>query len=283
MSVVDQNSLAGRDTPQRVSFYFAAHQDDWQLFMNPCAFEDVIDGVKSVFIHMTAGDAGLGTRTHERKHPLFLARENGAEAAICFMADSDNKMPVEKLVSTLKFNGRPIRRVSYRNTVAYFLRLPDGNPQGTGYSETGCQSLKLLADGQIREFAAIDATASYQSWSDLAKTLWSIVDFERGDGLVQLHIPDLDPALNPNDHSDHYMTAQAALTATEPLTAVRRIHHVGYASGRLAENLEGKRRDMKCAVYAVTLAGVSALGHPVSWSHYDHLFIGRNYFRVEQP
>ena len=23
------------DSPQRVSFYFAPHEDDWQLFMNP--------------------------------------------------------------------------------------------------------------------------------------------------------------------------------------------------------------------------------------------------------
>ena len=28
--------------PDKVSFYFAAHEDDWQLFMNPSAFEDVI-------------------------------------------------------------------------------------------------------------------------------------------------------------------------------------------------------------------------------------------------
>ena len=49
-----------QDAPQRVAFYFSAHQDDWQLFMNPSAFRDVLDGAKCVFIHMTAGDAGLG-------------------------------------------------------------------------------------------------------------------------------------------------------------------------------------------------------------------------------
>ena len=27
----------------KVSFYFAAHEDDWQLFMNPSAFADVAD------------------------------------------------------------------------------------------------------------------------------------------------------------------------------------------------------------------------------------------------
>ena len=30
-------------TADKVSFYFAAHEDDWQLFMNPSAFQDVIN------------------------------------------------------------------------------------------------------------------------------------------------------------------------------------------------------------------------------------------------
>ena len=65
-------------TRDKVSFYFAAHQDDWQLFMNPSAFQDVIGGaVKTVFIHVTAGDAGLGTGTGDRNQPLYLARDNG--------------------------------------------------------------------------------------------------------------------------------------------------------------------------------------------------------------
>lgn len=68
---------------QRIAFYFAAHEDDWQLFMNPAAFYDVIDAnTKTVFIHMTAGDAGLGTNSGGRKHPYYAARENGAESAI---------------------------------------------------------------------------------------------------------------------------------------------------------------------------------------------------------
>jgi hypothetical protein len=38
---------------------------------------------------------------------------------------------------------------------------------------------------------------------------------------------------------------------------------------------------MKCAVYAVLLAGVLALDHGASWRHYDQLFVGRSYFRIE--
>src|SRR6476646_12300620 len=85
-------ALAQDRQPDKVSFYFAAHEDDWQLFMNPTAFEDVVSPKsKVVFVHVTAGDAGLGIGTQGRKHPYFLARENGAEMAIRFMADSGDR------------------------------------------------------------------------------------------------------------------------------------------------------------------------------------------------
>ena len=281
---ISADPVAETGAIQRVSFYFSAHQDDWQLFMNPSAFRDVLDrNTKSVFIHMTAGDAGLGTTNGGRKHPLYLARENGAESAIRFMADPDYVPPVEKVVSPMIFNGHPIQRVSYRNTVAYFLRVPDGSPEGAGYADTGYQSLKRLADGQIDMLSAIDGTTSYRGWRDLVATLRSIIEFERESApSVQFNVPEPDPAINPNDHSDHLMTAKAALDAAEGLTCARRLHYVGYASAKLPENLSPQDRDMKCAIYAVTLAGVLALDHFAAWQHYDHSFVGRNYFRVEE-
>jgi hypothetical protein len=276
--------IPGKAAAQRVSYYFSAHQDDWQLFMNPSAFRDVLDGnTKCVFIHMTAGDAGLGTGSGGRKHPLYLARENGAESAIRFMADSDNCPPVQMVASKMAFDSHPIRRVSYRATVAYFLRVPDGGPAGTGYPDTGYQSLKRLADAQIDALAAIDGTTSYRSWKDLVVTLRSIIDFERGSAQsIQLNVPETDPIINPDDHSDHYMTAKAALDAVEGLTGARRLHYVGYASAKLPENLSPQDRDMKCAIYAVTVAAILALDHPTAWQHYDHSFVGRNYLRVEE-
>ena len=71
---------------------FAAHEDDWQLFMNPSAFEDVVSGAaKTVFVHLTAGDAGTpGAPGRHNFADFYLARlENGAEAAI-FMANANS-------------------------------------------------------------------------------------------------------------------------------------------------------------------------------------------------
>src|SRR6516165_8291609 len=135
--------------PDKVSFYFAAHEDDWQLFMNPSAFQDVIKGAaKTVFVHLTAGDAGLGTGLGGRKYPFYLARENGAETAIRFMADADS-IPTEKTASHPTFNGHPVYRTGYRNAVGYFLRVPDGDGSGAGYQTTGFQSLKRFSGGEI--------------------------------------------------------------------------------------------------------------------------------------
>src|SRR5215475_336072 len=123
------SALADDDKrPDKVSFYFAAHQDDWQLFMNPSAFEDVAGGAaKTVFVHVTAGDAGLGAGTGGRRHPYYRARENGAATAIRFMADSGAR-PLEPTTERRIFAGHQIKRSVYRNTVTYFLRVPDGHP-----------------------------------------------------------------------------------------------------------------------------------------------------------
>jgi LmbE family N-acetylglucosaminyl deacetylase len=268
---------------QRVSFYFSAHEDDWQLFMNPSAFRDVRDGVKTVFIHVTAGDGGLGTGNGGRRHPYYLAREQGAQSAIRFMADAgEYPAPAEPTLAAMAVNGHAIRRVSYRDTVSYFMRLPDGSPDGGGYAETGHQSLQRLAGGEIATLTAIEGTTAYQGWPDLVATVRAMIDFERGPATTaDLHHPELDPALNPNDHPDHVMTGKLALEAVTELSGMRLVHHLGYASGERPENLGGYERDMKCAVYAVTLAAIQALDHSTNWSHYDQSFVARDYWRTD--
>ena len=270
--------------PDKVSFYFAAHEDDWQLFMNPSAFEDVIGGAtKTVFVHLTAGDAGLGIGLGGRKHPFYLARENGAEAAIRFMANT-HSAPAERLAAPMSFNGHSIYRVSYRNTVGYFLRVPDGHWTGDGYYDTGFESLKRLASGENDVLRAVDGSATYRGWNDLVATLRGIITYERGQAaLIQINVAETNTRINPKDHSDHLMTAKAALDAVKDSSCVRRVYYVDYASSRLPQNLDVQKRDMESSVLAVTLAGVQALDHSTSWHHYDESFVGRNYFRVQDP
>jgi hypothetical protein len=270
--------------PDKVSFYFAAHEDDWQLFMNPSAFKDVFKGAsKTVFVHVTAGDAGAGTGSNGRKFPFYRARENGAEAAIRFMADADST-PGERSDSYVTFNGHRIYRIAYRNTVAYFLRVPDGNALGGGYAETGFQSLMRLSSGANDTLAAIDGSTVYRGWDDLVATVRDMLVYERGTtSLLQVNAAELDPRLNPRDHSDHLMTARAAYEAAAGLSCVRRVSYVDYATMNMPPNLNAEDRDLESSVYAVTLAGVLAYDHGASWHHYDESFVGRNYFRVVEP
>jgi hypothetical protein len=269
--------------PDKVSFYFAAHQDDWQLFMNPSAFQDVIKGAaKTVFIHVTAGDAGLGMGSGGRKHPFFRARENGAEQAIRFMVDA-NDQPAEKVASHITLNGHAIYRIGYRNTVSYFLRVPDGHWTGDGYYDTGYQSLQRLNAGVNNTLRAIDGSTAYNGWSDFTQTLRALMDHERGTATqVQINVAEVEVRINPQDHSDHVMTARAALDAVSDLQCIRRVFYVDYASSKLPENLNSQQRDMESSVFAVTLAGVQALGHGTSWNHYQKSYVGRNYFRVRE-
>ena len=270
-------------TIARVAFYVSPHQDDWQLFMNPSAFRDVRDETcRCVFIHVTAGDAGLGTGPGGRSHPLYLARDNGAETAIRFMADADNRLPTEPVATTPFVSGRPVRRVAYRNTVAYFLHLPDGNPEGTGYSATGFQSLQRLAAGEITAITAIDGSATYRGWNDLRTAVRELIFNESGSLPCDIHVPEQDAAINPGDHADHRCSASLVREAAAGIAA-RWWHHLGYAAGSRPENLDRAERDLKCAVYAVTVAGVLALGHPMSWHHYDALYVGRDHCRREEP
>jgi hypothetical protein len=269
--------------PDKVSFYFAAHEDDWQLFMNPSAFQDVVNGAaKTVFVHVTAGDAGLGIGLGGRKFPFYLARENGAETAIRFMADADGT-PGDRIAGSVSFNGHKIYRVSYRDTVGYFLRVPDGHWSGDGYYETGFESLKRLSTGENDVLRAVDGSTSYHGWDDLISTLNAIIVYERGNAsLVQLNVAETNTRINPKDHSDHLMTARAALDAAKKLSCVRRVFYIDYASSQLPQNLNAQQRDMESSVFAVTLAGVQALDHGTSWHHYDETFVGRNYFRVQE-
>src|SRR5262249_27170395 len=144
-------------------------------------------------------------------------------------ANSDSEgtdfAPVPGAASHMTFNGHAVYRTSFGRTVGYFLRVPDGHPSGGGYGGTGWQSLRRLNEGQIATLTAIDRSTSYRGWSDLVATVHAIMTFERdGARLMQINVADLDPRINPGDHSDHLMTSRLAVDAAADLGCVRRVY-----------------------------------------------------------
>ncbi len=266
------------------SFYVVAHEDDWQLFMGINAALDVPGAdSKIVFVHTTAGDAGLGTGTGGTPMPYYLARENEALSAIRFLANLGvvGAGP-SGAVSTITINGKSLHRIAYKNTVAYFLRLPDGNVNGgRGYPSTGNQSLLLLDLGAIREISAIDGSAVYYGWADLVETLRAILLYEaHGSPDVWINVPDTDTTINPNDHPDHIYTGIAMLDAIASLPCVNAALFTGYASATMPINLGASEVMLQTGLWAVTTAALTDSYQLSTWDPGHNSFVGREYFRV---
>ena len=265
-----------------VSFYFGAHEDDWQLFMNPNAYEDVHrDSTRVVFVYLTAGDAGAGLGNAGRSQPYYLAREYGAKLSVKFMADAENH-PTIPLESVASLAGHPVKRWVYRNTVSYFLRLPDGNPEGTGYPTTGMQSLQRLRDGAIPSMTAIDSSTTYYGWADLVATLESLIASERGRApKAWVNIADTDTAKNVGDHSGHQHTAIAVLEAIDDMPCVNRAFYLDYVTADMPENMNAEEREIEAGTFGALVVGLTALDH---WSPFDGLhrsWLSRHYYRTE--
>ncbi|TVZ60024.1 GlcNAc-PI de-N-acetylase [Flavobacteriaceae bacterium MAR_2010_105] len=189
---------------QNTQVYVSAHPDDWQLFMNPNAYNDLENpDNKVIFLHTTAGDAGCGMGCTS----YYLAREEGSLRAIRFMCNVINnqlKQGDSMNKTHVLINGHLILRYSYANAVAYFLRLPDGNYTGVGYPIHNHESLKYFYEGATPTLSTIDKSTAYQSLDDLVTTIRDLLNYEMNStGQISLNIAETNPQRNPEDHSDH--------------------------------------------------------------------------------
>jgi len=183
---------------QRAAVYFVPHQDDWQLFMNPQVGRDIRDAnCKTIIIHTTAGDAG-------NKKEYWQAREEGALASVKMnIIMTGTVCKVSK--SSKSFNGKNISQTTIGSCTCYFLRLPDGAADGSGFAHYSFQSLKKFKKNQIMQLTTVDGKNKYKNWSELIETVEAILDLElsivKDD--IMLNILDSDGEFNPNDHCDH--------------------------------------------------------------------------------
>ncbi len=267
---------------ETVAFYFAAHEDDWQLFMNPNAYHDVQKpSSKVVFVYVTAGDDGAGLGNAGRSQPYYLARENGAKVSVKFVADAQ-KTPVIPIDSVASVSGHAVKRWLYRNTVSYFLRLPDGGVEGAGYTNTGLQSLKQLHEGAIPAMTAIDGSSTYGGWADLVGTLRKLIDQERATCTnVWVNLPDPDMARNIGDHPDHQHMARGVLEGIADLRWINKAFYLNYVTAKMAENMSTPDREIEAGTFAALVAGLTALDHPSSWEPMHRSWLSRHYVRFE--
>jgi hypothetical protein len=263
-------------------YYFAAHQDDWQLFMSANAWNDVVvSKFHTVFITVTAGDAGNGDQKYgSGLIPYYQARENGSILSAKFMADVNSSG--EAISSNyLTINGHEVLRYIYKNVTCYYLRLPNAHGNGEGYAKTNNETLKKLHDGRIETMRTVDGTSTYSGWNDLTRTLLNIVEIEKGSAKSGwINVPDTDENLNKNDHSEHLLTSVAAQDAVKNITWLGIRAYVDYYSDKSPSNLTVSQIENAAALHACDVIGMINGGYESNWNEEHKAWLPMDYFRV---
>jgi LmbE family N-acetylglucosaminyl deacetylase len=205
-----------------------AHQDDWQLFMGDVLAERINAGDSLIFIYVTAGDDGRDSsywRTRER------AALQSTRAAVGQSATDQGSVRCA-IVQVLVHS---VRKCTVGKTESYFLRLPDGRRNGAGFAGHQYQSLRKLRANKITMMTAVDGSATYSGWIDLAHTVSRLIGPEMASPRITLHTTDPSKAINPHDHFDHRMVGLIAhdLRKSRPLKTK---FYVGYAVATRAAN-----------------------------------------------
>ncbi len=250
---------------QPVIYSIQAHQDDWQLFMSSKIVTDLNAGSKVVFITLTAGDGGCGNCTYTP------SREVGSVYSSKFLADlTTGTAPTDiPAATTVSVNGHNITRYLYKNTVNYFLRLPDGGLNGNGFPSTGNQSLQRFKNGQFSPMTAVDNTASYANWANLVATIKAIIIAEKitgRQGLIYgaslnttVNTSPPNATYNPSDHNDHYLSSTAAQEAVSAGSEawVGIYYFVDYYSYQLPYNLSSDAYENATIMFGLCTLGIT--------------------------
>ena len=234
---------------------------------------------KAVFIHITSGDAVGNITENASFRALANAREEGVLRALRFML-SLKRSTVAFEKSFVELNGKRLERHATHNVVVYFIRLPDGNPEGTGYTAQLGKSLKYLRDSKTTNLSTIDSAAVYADWSDLIRTIHEIVNAESNDAdRIVLHSTDLSLEHNPNDHSDHYLCGILAADVFNRNEKADLYFYTGYEIARQAVNLALPDLLLQVAVWGVTNSAIVDAGLPSAFDETHNQWLGKNYRR----
>ena len=252
-----------------VSLYVHAHEDDYQLFMNPNFFGDLgTPNSKVALILATAGDGGQGPS-------YWQAREEGTNSSTRFFIAAQGSLSGPGSYGTRNFNGHVINCWSANNATHYFMRLPDGNIDGSGFPLYGNQSIGKLRTGAIPTITAVDQSATYNGWSDFVNTIQAIIQAEASgiQSTPWINYTNPDPSINPGDHSDHVTTGQAA-QAMGIISNLNQALFINYHLSSFPEDLTGENSFWKCGMFAAyekavyDASGHSTLAEPGASANY---------------
>lgn len=226
---------------QRTVFYIGGHQDDWQLFMSPQGYTDLVaDDTTVIFIYTTAGDAGEAPGWRR-------GRTAGAISSIQFA----RRLPLAPATpEPVAVNGHTLQRYVIANTRSYHFDVADGNGSGAGFPATGHQGLQRLHDDGVPADALVDDdtyATTYTTWQDFVATLRALIDREAGDGPGERLVHILDPRISR--HSDHRLTGMAVIEATAGDPRFRLAMYEEYQTPQMEPNVSGIDLILKAGLY----------------------------------
>ncbi len=265
---------------QTTRVFGVAHQDDWQLFMNPNVANSIQSPEdKTVMIHLTAGDAGYGMGNDA----FYKAREEGALRAVRFLsntAEDRSKIGDEMSRSITLIRNHPILTYTYHNTVVYFLRLPDGNGDGSGFELHQQKSLEKFYNRQVVDFKAIDQSTTYTNKEVLLGTLKELIATAYTGTQLEIHLSELSEDLNVDDHSDHLTASRFISEAATNQFKGEFYYYIDYQSANLESNLERSEILINSGAWGATASGLSDHRHASLWDEYHTTYLDRQYYRV---
>jgi hypothetical protein len=208
-----------------------AHIDDDLLFQNPDIINAIQAGGGHTTVFMTAGDAGGDTA-------YMAAREAGAKAAYSEMTGQYDWVDetVTLTNGTTEFVVHTSYLASQPDVRLYFLRLPDGNPAGTGYAVNDYESVQKLWDGSIDTITTKDGENTYTA-DDISGLLLGLMEIHQPDSIL---LQDLNSDYVGLDHSDHFYSSQFAYESQRYYDTQHDLYsYIEYATSELPANLSG--------------------------------------------
>lgn len=217
-----------------------AHQDDDLLFQSPDLVRDIMAGrcVRTVFL--TAGDAARG-------ETYWKGRESGSMAAYAQMAG----VPDAWTTSDAEVSGHPLRLETLTGAPRIslvFMRLPDGNRNGSGMIVHDHESLMRLWQGAISSISAVDGSSTYTDAS-LTSTLAALMNSFHP---TTVRTQDWTIPFRHGDNADHTATALFARQADQHYASAHTLlAYGGYPMWTRLPNVTGEGlKDKKDAFLA---------------------------------
>jgi LmbE family N-acetylglucosaminyl deacetylase len=221
-----QDTSATAACPSGATMNVVAHEDDDLLFLSPDLLHDIQSGRCVRTVYVTAGDA-------DNEADYWMSRESGMKAAYAQMAGVANSWSTADAgvgghpIPLLTLTGRP-------SVSLEFMRLPDGNGDGSGYGNNNFESLQKLWQGSISQIHAVNGSSTYTK-SGLTSTLTTLMNSLQPD---TVRTQDYVDAFGDVDHSDHIATAYFTRAAHQGYTTPHQlIGYMDYATNDLAQNV----------------------------------------------